>query len=410
MSANESTDAPDPSANALYVGNLDRRVTDVMMMNILKSGLSHIEDKILSVKMFANDPSQGPEGHCFIQFTDNSSANQGMGFLNGKDFCGKIVKVNWATNSNNGGAGGYKVLNSSVTIFVGDLDDEITDTELRQAFDPFGEILNAKVVRDPMTQKSKNYGFISFVNKPDAEKAIRDMSGAMLKRRPIKTNWATRNQKPQQPTNLDFDQVSGESSISNCTVYVTNLPIRITDDEVMKHFADFGKIVSKPRLFEGKNFCFIKYDSHDAATKAIVEGNGTELGGSVLKCWWGKENSGDYHNGPSSNYSNNRMQHMNGNQQQQKQNAMYQQYMQYYSSPVYQQQYYQYMMQYQQQMMQQAGAQGGASASPQQQQQQQTGQYGQPYQGYNNYNQQQGGQQQGGAHSQGGYRPNTYQN
>ena len=29
----------------------------------------------------------------------------------------------------------------SVTIFVGDLDDEITDTELKQAFDPFGEIL-----------------------------------------------------------------------------------------------------------------------------------------------------------------------------------------------------------------------------------------------------------------------------
>ena len=29
----------------------------------------------------------------------------------------------------------------SVTIFVGDVDDEITDSELRQAFDPFGEIL-----------------------------------------------------------------------------------------------------------------------------------------------------------------------------------------------------------------------------------------------------------------------------
>ena len=51
----------------------------------------------------------------------------------------------------------------------------------------------------------------------------------------------------------------------------------------MKHFNDFGKIISKPRLFEGKNFCFIKYDTHDAATKAIVEGNGTELNGSVLK-------------------------------------------------------------------------------------------------------------------------------
>lgn len=30
---------------------------------------------------------------------------------------------------------------ASVTIFVGDLDDDICDAELRQAFDPFGEIL-----------------------------------------------------------------------------------------------------------------------------------------------------------------------------------------------------------------------------------------------------------------------------
>ena len=59
----------------------------------------------------------------------------------------------------------------------------------------------------------------------------------------------------------------------------------LSDDEVMTHFADFGKIVSKPRLFEGKNFCFIKYDNHDSATKAIVEGNGTELNGSILKVW-----------------------------------------------------------------------------------------------------------------------------
>lgn len=43
-----------------YVGNLDRRVTDVMMLNILKTGLSHIKDKIQSAKVFApNDPVRG---------------------------------------------------------------------------------------------------------------------------------------------------------------------------------------------------------------------------------------------------------------------------------------------------------------------------------------------------------------
>eukprot|EP00111_Clytia_hemisphaerica_P002862 TCONS_00008097-protein len=382
-----------------------------MMINILKSGLQQGEEKVLSAKMFApNDPSQGPEGYCFVQFADNISACQGMTFLNGRDFCGKKVKVNWATNSNSGGPGNYKIIGSSVTIFVGDLDDEITDTELKQAFDPFGEILNAKIVRDLTTQKSKNYGFISFSNKPDAEKAIRDMHGAMLKRRPIKTNWATRSQKSenggQRSSELDYDEVTKESSPENCTVYVSNLPDRVTDEAIMRHFGDFGKIIGKPRLFEGKNFCFIRYDSHDTATSAICKGNGTELNGSILKCWWGKENAADNHNGPTSNYSSNRTQHVNVNQQnpQQQQAAMYQQYMQqYYSNPMLQQQYYQYWMQYQQ-MLQQQG--GGANA------QQQGGAGGQyPYQQYGgyNYNQQQGGQQQGQGGQQGGgnYPPSS---
>lgn len=43
--------------NTRYVGNLDKRVTDVMMTNILRTGLPHIADNILSAKMFApSDP------------------------------------------------------------------------------------------------------------------------------------------------------------------------------------------------------------------------------------------------------------------------------------------------------------------------------------------------------------------
>ena len=60
------------------------------------------------------------------------------------------------------------------------------------------------------------------------------------------------------------------------------IPLSI-DEVVMRHFESYGSIVGKPKLFEGKNFCFIKFDSHDTATKAIVEGNGSELNGAVLK-------------------------------------------------------------------------------------------------------------------------------
>jgi len=425
----EPNDIPDANATVLYVGNLDKRVTDKMMLNILRTGLKHIESKIQSASMFPNDMNS-PEGYCFVQFEDNHAACQAMSFLNGREFCGKKVKVNWATNS--GGGGTPKVLGTSVSIYVGNLDDDITEHDLKTAFEPFGELLNVKVVRDPVTSKSKNIGFISFTNKPDAEKAIRDMHGAMLKTRPIKTNWATRNQN-QHRQEMDYDDVYKATGMDNCTVYVGGIPSNVSDDGVRRHFEDYGKLVDL-RIFAAKNYAFIKFESHAAAATAICKTNGTELNGSCLKCWWGKESpeggsggGGGGGGGGSFHQTHNSQPHHAGgggggggdgghqgggggggppNQQNmtpQQQQQYMQQYM--YANPYYQQQYYQYwMQQYQYQMQQmQANAQQQQQQQPRQQQpgappqqqQQPNGQPPQQYQQYGGYPQQQ--QQQPGA-------------
>lgn len=400
----EPHDIPDTNATVLYVGNLDKRVTEQMMLNILRTGLQHIKDKILSANMFHNDMST-PEGYCFVQFEDNNAACQAMTFLNGRDFCGKKVKVNWATNSSSGGP--PKVLGTSVSIYVGNLDDTIDEADLKAAFEVFGELLNVKVVRDPVTNKSKNIGFISFTNKPDAEKAIRDMHGAMLKTRPIKTNWATRNSN-QKKEELDYDEVYRETDTSNCTVYVGGIPANCPDAQMRHHFEDYGKITDV-RIFPSKNYAFIRFETHAAAATAIVKTNGTELLGSALKCWWGKEgpdsggpsgggggtsNHSQNYNNSNRNYNNDNQQNMQQNMQNmtpQQQQQYMQQYMQY--NPYYQQQYYQYWMQqyqYQQQMMQQ---------------QQQNGSGG----GGGGYPQQQAGQPQGGEQQQQQFPPQSYQ-
>ena len=44
-------------------------------------------------------------------------------------------------------------------IFVGDLSTEIDNDTLRNAFSPFGEISDCKVVKDPQTIKSKGIFF-----------------------------------------------------------------------------------------------------------------------------------------------------------------------------------------------------------------------------------------------------------
>ena len=77
------------------------------------------------------------------------------------------------------------------------------------------------------TNKSKGYGFCSFVKKTEAQTAIDAMNGQWLGSRSIRTNWATR--KPPAPHNgfasmgdknkLDYDDMFGRSSATNFTVY-----------------------------------------------------------------------------------------------------------------------------------------------------------------------------------------------
>jgi len=51
-------------------------------------------------------------------------------------------------------------------------------------------------MKDPHTLVHKGYGFVSYVNKVDAEAAITQMNGQWLGPRKIRTNWATRKVQP----------------------------------------------------------------------------------------------------------------------------------------------------------------------------------------------------------------------
>jgi len=284
----DGMDNPDINATVLYIGNLDKRVTENMMMDIFKKGLPQVADKVLEAKMvFPTElHMQATEGYCFVHFADNSTANLGMAFINGREFFGKKVKVNWAVNS---ASGTPKVIGTSVSIYVGDLDEEINDETLKKFFEPCGEVLSVKVVMDPATGQSKGFGFVSFSNKMDATNAIESMNGQQLGKRTIKTNWASRNKAGAQTQNtLNYNDVYQAAAENNCTVYVGSLPGQIPNDLVKQHFIGYGNIVDT-RIFVDKGFAFIKFDSHEAAATAITKANGSEMHGSYLKCWWGKD-------------------------------------------------------------------------------------------------------------------------
>lgn len=285
----------DKNANSLYVGNLDSsRVTEQMLVDIFKNGLPHMKEKVLTAKMFI--PQDGTDAYCFVTFADHDSAMAGLSFLNGREVFGKKVKVNWASSGTQSKPqGAQKYIGSCSSIFVGDLDPDVNEDTLRKAFDPCGDIVSVRVVKDAVTNQSKGYGFVSFKSKIDAEHAMTKMQGATLGGKAIRTNWATRNKVPgagdqQRSPPLNYNEVYRAASDNNTTVYVANLPNSISDEKLRQTFNSYGQI-QDTRIFMDKLYCFIKYGTHESAATAIVKCNGMDIDGSYIKCWWGKESS-----------------------------------------------------------------------------------------------------------------------
>jgi hypothetical protein len=75
-------------------------------------------------------------------------------------------------------------------LFVGGLSWGTTDQGLHDAFAQFGEVTEAKVITDRETGRSRGFGFVTFTNNEDADRAIAQMNGSQLDGRTINVNEA----------------------------------------------------------------------------------------------------------------------------------------------------------------------------------------------------------------------------
>ena len=77
-----------------------------------------------------------------------------------------------------------------MNIYVGNMAHEVTDEELRQAFEEFGQVTEVRIIMDKFSGESKGFGFVEMPSKEEAEKAIEEMNGKDLKERALSVNEA----------------------------------------------------------------------------------------------------------------------------------------------------------------------------------------------------------------------------
>lgn len=70
-----------------------------------------------------------------------------------------------------------------MNIYVGNLAFDINDDDLKKAFEVYGEVQTAKVIKDKFSGYSRGFGFVEMQNKTEAEKAISELDAKELKGR-----------------------------------------------------------------------------------------------------------------------------------------------------------------------------------------------------------------------------------
>ncbi|VFQ94408.1 unnamed protein product [Cuscuta campestris] len=83
----------------------------------------------------------------------------------------------------------------SSKVFVGGLPWSIDDSSLVDTFSKYGEVVEARVITDRETGRSRGFGFVTYRTAEDASSAIQALDGKMLENRQIKVNLA--NDRPR---------------------------------------------------------------------------------------------------------------------------------------------------------------------------------------------------------------------
>jgi len=77
-----------------------------------------------------------------------------------------------------------------MNIYVGNLNYNLTEDELREVFEEFGEVSSAKIINDKYSGRSKGFGFVEMPNDSEAQDAIDNLNDKDVGGRNIKVNQA----------------------------------------------------------------------------------------------------------------------------------------------------------------------------------------------------------------------------
>ncbi|GLD96276.1 hypothetical protein PINS_up004959 [Pythium insidiosum] len=171
-------------------------------------------------------------------------------------------------------------------IFIGGLSYETTDEKLRAYFSAFGPVTDAVVMKDPISRRSRGFGFITYADPGCVDRALAQPNHVLDNRRVEAKRAVPRAESLR-------DSISSTSSrngsiVSTCSmssnmgstkkIFVGGLHYETKDAEFRRYFQQFGKVVSAEVMFnretnKSRGFGFVVFENESTVELVLQENN-----------------------------------------------------------------------------------------------------------------------------------------
>ncbi|CAL5206033.1 unnamed protein product [Lathyrus oleraceus] len=152
----------------------------------------------------------------------------------------------------------------TTSLYVGDLELNVSDSQLYDLFNQVGQVVSVRVCRDLATRRSLGYGYVNFNNPQDAARALDVLNFTPLNNKSIRVMYSHRDPSIRK---------SGTANI-----FIKNLDKTIDHKALHDTFSTFGHILSCKIATDGsgqsKGYGFVQFENAESAQNAIDKLNG----------------------------------------------------------------------------------------------------------------------------------------
>ncbi|CAE6478125.1 unnamed protein product [Rhizoctonia solani] len=332
----EEINDEDSEARSVFVSQLAARLTARDLGYFFEDKLG--EGAVRDARIVTDRLSRRSKGIGYVEFKNIDLVNKAIA-LSGTIVMGLPIMIQ-LTESERNKIGPSSSLHlppgvshphaGSMQLYVGSLHFNLTESDIRQVFEPFGELDFVDLHRDPATGKSKGYCFIQYKRPEDAKMALEQMEGFELAGRQLRVNTVhdkgqgtvristapqdsledtggilnnstsrhqlmqklARTEQPAKSSSMLMKSNIPQTLSSRC-VLLRNMfdPEEETERDWDKDLADdvrgeceekYGKVVDLKVEKESEGEIYIKFDAVESAEKAIKGLNGRWFGGKQV--------------------------------------------------------------------------------------------------------------------------------